>query len=244
MSTHAKRPLPGSSSAQDEADADDGPCSSSSPPDAKRARYSSASAEQAGSLAQQQRHVLTQARARSQQLLPCLQVPRFRHTQQVVRPGVPHPIDLAHFKLADKPSPPLRDDDKVCVPSTHSPATAAPAQLPVITPHPMLPACCACRRATTATSWGRTSAQDVSSKGRRHAAGGRAMRTAGSSARNSSSTKEQTATARRAPWDAAHMPAAQPALASLAQHIPSHPPWAVPAWTHLLGHAVSGACTG
>lgn len=33
--------------------------------------------------------------------------------QQVVRPGVPHPIDLAHFKLADKPSPPLRDDDKV-----------------------------------------------------------------------------------------------------------------------------------
>lgn len=33
--------------------------------------------------------------------------------QQVVKPGVPHPIDLAHFKLADKPSPPLREDDKV-----------------------------------------------------------------------------------------------------------------------------------
>lgn len=44
----------------------------------------------------------------------CLQVPRFRSTQQVLRPGVPHPIDLADFKLADKPSPPLREDDKVC----------------------------------------------------------------------------------------------------------------------------------
>jgi hypothetical protein len=112
MSTHAKRPMPGSSSAQDEADADDGPCSSSSPPDAKRARYSSASAEQAGSLAQQQQ-LLAWSSAFSQQQTLCLQVPRFRHAQQVVRPGVPQPIDLAHFKLPDKPSPPLRDDDKV-----------------------------------------------------------------------------------------------------------------------------------
>lgn len=133
MSTHAKRPLPGSSSAQDEADADDGPCSSSSPPDAKRARYSSASAEQAGSLPQQQHQVPTQALARSQQQLPCLQVPRFRHMQQVVRPGVPHPIDLAHFKLADKPSPPLRDDDKVlaahtaCSPSRCAAVCARPS---------------------------------------------------------------------------------------------------------------------
>jgi hypothetical protein len=113
MSTHAKRPMPGSSSAQDEADADDGPCSSSSPPDAKRARYSSASAEQAGSLAQQQQQLLAWGSAFSQQQSLCLQVPRFRHTQQVVRPGVPHPIDLAHYKLPDKPSPPLRDDDQV-----------------------------------------------------------------------------------------------------------------------------------
>lgn len=113
MSAHAKRPVAtGSVSAQDEADADDGPCSSSSPPDAKRARYSSASAEQAGSLAQQQQLLLRWSCACSQQLV-CLQVPRFRHTQQVVRPGVPHPIDLAHFKLADKPSPPIREDDKV-----------------------------------------------------------------------------------------------------------------------------------
>lgn len=126
MSTHAKRPLPGSSSAQDEADADDGPCSSSSPPDAKRARYSSASAEQAGSLAQQQQQLLTQDLVCLQQQSLCLQVPRFRHTQQVVRPGVPHPIDLAHFKLVDKPSPPLREDDKV--PWLNLPAASGPAQ--------------------------------------------------------------------------------------------------------------------
>ena len=46
-------------------------------------------------------------------ILVCLQVPKFRHTQQVIRPGVPQPIDLAHYKLRDKPSPPLREDDKV-----------------------------------------------------------------------------------------------------------------------------------
>lgn len=115
MSAHAKRPMAlGSMSAQDEADADDGPCSSSSPPDAKRARYSSsASAEQAGSLAQQQQQLQAWNSTSSLQQLVCLQVSRFRHTQQVVRPGVPQPIDLAHFKLADKPSPPLREDDKV-----------------------------------------------------------------------------------------------------------------------------------
>lgn len=47
-------------------------------------------------------------------LVSCLQVPRFRHSQQVHRPGIPNPIELSAFKLADKPSPPFRDDDKVC----------------------------------------------------------------------------------------------------------------------------------
>ncbi|WIA08010.1 hypothetical protein OEZ85_007480 [Tetradesmus obliquus] len=39
-------------------------------------------------------------------------VSRFRHSQQVQRPGIPNPIRLSAFKLADKPSPPLRGDDK------------------------------------------------------------------------------------------------------------------------------------
>jgi len=42
-----------------------------------------------------------------------LQVLRFRQHQQVLRPGIPQPIRLSAFKLADKPSPPLRGDDKV-----------------------------------------------------------------------------------------------------------------------------------
>eukprot|EP00882_Tetradesmus_deserticola_P015328 GHRQ01016326.1.p3 GENE.GHRQ01016326.1~~GHRQ01016326.1.p3 ORF type:complete len:152 (+),score=41.20 GHRQ01016326.1:849-1304(+) len=72
---------------QDEACSHEEPCSSSSIPTQaqKRARYSD-SAEQ--------------------------QVERFRHCQQVLRPGIPNPIRLSAFKLADKPSPPLRGDDK------------------------------------------------------------------------------------------------------------------------------------
>lgn len=162
MSGTIKRPVPaGSVSAQDEADADDGPCSSSSPPDAKRARYSSASAEQAGSRAQQQQQLPACEPAVSQAGRLCLQVPRFRHTQHVVRPGVPHPIDLAHFKLPDKPSPPVRDDDKVWRRGTRDRSQCS--QQPAFGPqhHPTC-VCCACRRGTITTSSGRTSALDVS----------------------------------------------------------------------------------
>lgn len=36
----------------------------------------------------------------------------FRHGKRVERPGIPHPIRLSQFRLPDKPSPPLRGDDK------------------------------------------------------------------------------------------------------------------------------------
>lgn len=62
------------------------------------------------------------------------------------------------------------------------PAAPAAAQLSAPGPHQMLPAWCACRRATTATSWGRTSAQDVSSTAGWHAAVGRALPAAASRA--------------------------------------------------------------
>ncbi|KAI8462996.1 MAG: kinase-like domain-containing protein [Monoraphidium minutum] len=36
----------------------------------------------------------------------------FRHGKRVERPGIPNPIRLSAFRLPDKPSPPLRGDDK------------------------------------------------------------------------------------------------------------------------------------
>lgn len=97
---------------QDERSSEE-PCSSSSIPAQaqKRPRYSSDSAEQVQHSAAARGTLLQQCSA-SIGLTPA-QAPRFRHTQQVIRPGIPNPIRLSDFKLADKPSPPLRADDKV-----------------------------------------------------------------------------------------------------------------------------------
>eukprot|EP00882_Tetradesmus_deserticola_P025659 GHRQ01028205.1.p1 GENE.GHRQ01028205.1~~GHRQ01028205.1.p1 ORF type:complete len:209 (+),score=58.14 GHRQ01028205.1:980-1606(+) len=101
---------------QDEACSHEEPCSSSSIPAQaqKRARYSDSAEQQVPGEEgpeQQQQHL-----AGTVVDFSCAsptQVERFRHCQQVLRPGIPNPIRLSAFKLADKPSPPLRGDDKV-----------------------------------------------------------------------------------------------------------------------------------
>eukprot|EP00877_Chromochloris_zofingiensis_P013582 jgi/Chrzof1/8478/Cz03g12050.t1 len=81
----------GQKRAYQEGPRDDGPCGSSGCASCsnKRARYNSDTAEQT-------------------------HYPRslYRASQQVLRPGIPYPIRLSSFRLPDKPSPPLRGDDK------------------------------------------------------------------------------------------------------------------------------------
>jgi hypothetical protein len=101
---------------QDEACSSEEPCSSSSIPAQaqKRARYSDSAEQQVPGKQrpeQQQQHPAGTAQDRTG--ASPTQVSRFRHSQQVLRPGIPNPIRLSAFKLADKPSPPLRGDDKV-----------------------------------------------------------------------------------------------------------------------------------
>eukprot|EP00882_Tetradesmus_deserticola_P008900 GHRQ01009390.1.p1 GENE.GHRQ01009390.1~~GHRQ01009390.1.p1 ORF type:complete len:277 (+),score=113.50 GHRQ01009390.1:849-1679(+) len=100
---------------QDEACSHEEPCSSSSIPTQaqKRARYSDSAEQQVPGeegLEQQQQHLAGTVVDFS--CASSTQVERFRHCQQVLRPGIPNPIRLSAFKLADKPSPPLRGDDK------------------------------------------------------------------------------------------------------------------------------------
>lgn len=97
----------------------------------------------------------------------------FRHSKHVERPGIPNPIRLSHFRLPDKPSPPLRGDDKVCARAAGAAAArcrrgAAADAAATLCPPPALTAYAAAprRRATMCTSWGRTSAVDVRTGGR------------------------------------------------------------------------------
>jgi hypothetical protein len=101
---------------QDEACSHDEPCSSSSIPaqPQKRVRYSDSAEQQVpGEEGPEQQQQHPAGTVQDLTGASPTQVSRFRHSQQVLRPGIPNPIRLSAFKLADKPSPPLRGDDKV-----------------------------------------------------------------------------------------------------------------------------------
>jgi hypothetical protein len=94
----------------------------------------------------------------------------FRHSKRVERPGIPNPICLSLYRLPDKPSPPLRGDDKVrarvraCkgAPGFFGRRRRCCTALAVA--HSRNPQHHTHRRGTMCTSWGRTSAVDVSRK--------------------------------------------------------------------------------
>lgn len=147
---------------QDEACSSEEPCSSSSIPAQaqKRARYSDSAEQQVpGEQRPEEQQQHPAGTAQDLTGASSTQVSRFRHSQQVQRPGIPNPIRLSAFKLADKPSPPLRGDDKVrkgTPGGTWSAYARAFLRAAADTPADV------CRRATTTMSWAKTSAHDVS----------------------------------------------------------------------------------
>jgi len=76
----------------------------------------------------QQRGQQLDALARQQQAL-------FRHSKHVERPGIPNPIRLSLYRMPDKPSPPLRGDDKVRAPRRSLRRAALHAPCGSVAPH-------------------------------------------------------------------------------------------------------------